>query len=217
MSNLKNILSVSHISSLEHEQVTEFPARNYEFERHYKKTESYCAGHFSITPLSLVRDIVSIHRWVNMDYARYWGMQGTCLDHVTQYYQKLCSTEAVYAGFYNGELVFLVELYDPQRDLLRYYYAQQQGDLGMHILLAPAAVPLRHFSRTVFICVMEFLFSLPQVQRIVVEPDARNEKIHRLNRMAGFVYHQRIYLPHKIACLATATAAQFSAARTYFG
>lgn len=186
-----------------------FPPRECHFEWHLPGDEQFCAGHFALTPFLLQRDIAAVHRWVNMDYARYWGMQGSSLENVTSCYQKLCSNEAVYAGFYNGELAFVVELYDPQRDLLRYYYAHQQGDLGMHILLAPTVQPVRHFSRSVFTGVMQCLFAMPQVQRIVVEPDARNEKIHRLNRMAGFVYHQRIYLPHKIACLATATLAQF--------
>lgn len=187
----------------------EFPARHYRFECNYPSSEHYCAGHFSLQPLSLTRDITAVHGWVNMDYARYWAMQGCSLDDVTRCYQKLCSTEAVYAGFYNGELAFIVELYDPHRDLLRYYYAHQQGDLGMHILLAPTVAPVRNFSRTVFVTVMQFLFALPQVQRVVVEPDARNEKIHRLNRMAGFIYHHRLYLPHKVACLATAERAHF--------
>lgn len=187
----------------------EFPPRESHFEWHYAGDEHSSGGHFALQPFLLERDIGVVHRWVNMDYARYWGMQGSSLENVTRCYQKLCATEAVYAGFYNGELAFIVELYDPQRDLLHYYYAHQQGDLGMHILLAPAAVPVRHFSRRVFIGVMHCLFAMPRVQRLVVEPDARNEKIHRLNRLAGFVYHHRIYLPHKIACLATATRAQF--------
>lgn len=186
-----------------------FPVRDYRYECRCLNDSDYCVGHFSIQPLSLTRDIANVHRWVNMDYARYWAMQNTSLEEVTRVYKKLCDTQAVYAGFYNGALAFLIELYDPQRDILRYYYAHQRGDLGMHILMAPATAPIRHFSRTVFTCVMQFLFSLPQVDRVVVEPDARNEKIHRLNLMAGFIYHQRVHLPHKVAALATATRAQF--------
>nr|WP_324257634.1 GNAT family N-acetyltransferase [Cellvibrio fontiphilus] len=187
-----------------------FPAREFHFEWSFQNDEQYCAGHFSLEPFVLERDISSLHRWINMDYARYWGMQGSSLEEVSHCYQKLCNAEAVYAGFYSGELAFIVEVYDPQRDLLRYYYTHQQGDLGMHILLAPAVQPVRHFSRSVFMGVMYGLFSMPQVQRVVVEPDARNEKIHRLNRLAGFAYHQLVYLPHKVACLASATRAQFS-------
>ncbi|RBJ62798.1 N-acetyltransferase, partial [Pseudomonas sp. MWU12-2534b] len=39
-----------------------------------------------------------------------------------------------------------------------------------------------------------------------------NDKIHRLNRHAGFVYQGEIQLPHKRAALAFCSRAQFAAA-----
>jgi Acetyltransferase (GNAT) domain len=57
--------------------------------------------------------------------------------------------------------------------------------------------------------VMNFICQLPDVKRILVEPDTRNQKIHKLNRRAGFFYHQKLYFPHKAACLATVNAATF--------
>ncbi|ORM81024.1 hypothetical protein HA44_09880 [Mixta gaviniae] len=72
----------------------------------------------------------------------------------------------------------------------------------MHILIAPAEKPVAQFSWQVFSTVMDYLFSLPQVRRVVVEPDVRNEKIHRLNKRAGFRYQHTIDMGHKTAWLA---------------
>ena len=52
---------------------------------------------------------------------------------------------------------------------------------------------------------MDYFFSLPYVERVVVEPDVNNEKIHVLNKKAGFVYQGEIQLPNKVAALAICT------------
>ena len=52
----------------------------------------------------------------------------------------------------------------------------------------------------------------PQTQRVVVEPDVRNTKIHVLNERMGFQPHGRIELPDKTALLSFCTRQQFKAA-----
>ncbi|MCK8228765.1 acetyltransferase, partial [Erwinia amylovora] len=78
----------------------------------------------------------------------------------------------------------------------------QPGDYGMHLLIAPATHPVHQFSWQVFSTVIDFMFSLPEVKRVVVEPDERNTKIHRLNTRAGFCYQHTIDMGHKPAWLA---------------
>lgn len=53
------------------------------------------------------------------------------------------------------------------------------------------------------------MFSDARVSRIVVEPDVRNEKIHILNKRAGFEYQQIIDLPNKTAYLGFCTREQY--------
>ena len=53
-----------------------------------------------------------------------------------------------------------------------------------------------------FCATLEFFFSDSNVERVVVEPDVRNDKIHVLNKKAGFVYHKEIQLADKKAGLA---------------
>lgn len=182
---------------------TKFPIATAEYHCLYGNSVDLTPGKFSIKPFLPERDLAFIHDWVNRDYAVYWGMQGFTFDQVADVYKKLCDEQVVYSGFFQDEFSFLIELYDPASDLVSHYYPHRQGDLGMHILLAPASKPLNHFSWTVFYTLVNFMRQLPDVKRIVVEPDARNTKIHKLNRKAGFIEHQQIYFPHKSAILST--------------
>ena len=166
-------------------------------------TTSRPAGAFSLRPLQ-PEDAAVIHSWVTRDYARFWGMQQDTLEQVSQFYQQLTASDphAALVGCCDGEPVFLIECYQAQRDEVGKYYPARDGDYGMHILIAPATQPRPQFSWQVFTVVMDFMFSRPEVQRVVVEPDVNNARIHPLNKRAGFQYQHQIDMGHKTAWLA---------------
>lgn len=60
--------------------------------------------------------------------------------------------------------------------------------------------------------VLEFIFTDPAAQRVVVEPDSRNEKIHAINKRAGFVHQKEIKLSNKTAYLGICTRSDYLAA-----
>ncbi|CAM3156331.1 Putative siderophore biosynthetic enzyme [Xenorhabdus nematophila ATCC 19061] len=167
-------------------------------------------GTFSVRPLDLADDIAVITDWVNQDYAYYWGMQGQTVQQVGDFYQDLLirQPDSVFIGTYQGKPAFLLECYHAQADLIGKYYPARPDDMGMHILVAPPERKIRQFTWGIFQTVIAFIFSNPSVNRIVVEPDIRNEKIHRLNLRAGFVYENTVQLPHKTAGLAFCTRDQ---------
>jgi len=170
-------------------------------------------GRLWLRRLELSRDLPIIHDWVRRDYARYWGLVGKSLDQVAAAYTEIERRADVYLGFCGDQPAFLVESYDPRDDAVAAHYAAAPGDRGMHVLVAPAGAPIAGFTWAVFTTVMELVFSDPSIQRIVVEPDVRNHRIHALNRRAGFHYHKLVELPHKTAHLAFCTRADYRAAR----
>lgn len=166
-------------------------------------------GVFELRPMDLDSDIPEIHQWVNQSYAIYWGMNGYSIDEVRAAYAKILTHTQVYIGLHNGKRAFLMESYDPKNDLIGEYYTVQSGDRGMHILVAPPTQPLKGFTWAVFTLILDFIFSDASVNRIVVEPDYRNHKIHVLNRKAGFVFQNHIDLPHKKANLEFCTRTDY--------
>lgn len=167
------------------------------------------SGTFELRPIDPETDLELIHQWVNLDYAVYWGMTGFSLEEVKAAYQNILKHSKVYIGLFHSEVAFLLECYNPSEDLIGHYYTVEKGDQGMHILVAPPKMPVKSFTWNIFTVIMDFLFSHPEVKRIVVEPDLRNDKIHLLNKKAGFEYQKTIELPHKTAYLAFCTEEQY--------
>ncbi|HBV39120.1 MAG TPA: transcriptional regulator [Erwinia sp.] len=161
------------------------------------------AGSFSLRPMQ-AEDASLIHSWVVRDYARFWGMEKYTPEQVAAFYQQLTASDphAALIGCCNDRPVFLIECYRACDDEAGKFYPAAADDYGMHILIAPASEPIKDFSWQVFSLVMDYLFSRPEVKRVVVEPDVRNDKIHALNKRAGFRYQQTIDMGHKTAWLA---------------
>lgn len=168
-------------------------------------------GTIELRLLDLEKDIKTLHSWVTKPYATYWGMLDNSLEQVNNAYQEIENTEGHDAimGFYNGEPSFLIEKYKASEDVIADFYDAKPSDYGMHILVGPVKKPIHNFTWNVFCTVVEYFFTDTNVERIVVEPDVQNEKIHVLNKKAGFKYVQEIQLPHKKAALAFCEKADF--------
>ena len=164
-------------------------------------------GTFALRPLRMPADGALIHDWVSRPYATYWNMGDKTEAEVGQFYADLVVSghAMAYLGLFEGEPAFLVERYDPAHDQIGDHYDVQPGDRGMHILVAPASIPLPGFTFAVMRTVMDFMFAYPSVRRVVVEPDIRNDKIHALNKRVGFTYDRPVVLREKTAHLAFCT------------
>lgn len=164
-------------------------------------------GDIQIRPFSIKKDSATIYDWVTKPYATYWGMQEHTLDQVKQTYQEIVESpdHDAFIGVLNEQPIFLMERYNPSKDIIAEHYEVKKGDCGMHILVSPAEKRIPNFTWHIFSTIIEFLFHNPKTERIVVEPDVRNEKIHTLNKRAGFQYLKEIELPHKKAALAFCT------------
>jgi hypothetical protein len=161
-------------------------------------------GDIHLRFLDIEKDTKTIYDWVTRPYAMYWGMQEYTLEEVKLSYQQIVESEHhdAFIGILNNQPIFLMESYDALKDPVSAYYNAEKGDRGMHILVSPIKKKISNFTWYIFSTILEYLFSDPQTNRIVVEPDVRNEKIHILNKRAGFQYHKEIELPHKKAALA---------------
>ncbi|PKV53045.1 RimJ/RimL family protein N-acetyltransferase [Aquimarina sp. MAR_2010_214] len=161
-------------------------------------------GDIHLRFLDIEKDIKTIHDWVTKPYAMYWGMQEYTLEEVKLSYQQIVESDHhdAFIGILDNQPIFLMESYDALKDPISAYYNTEKKDRGMHILVSPVKKKIPNFTWHVFSTILEYLFSDPQTDRIVVEPDVRNEKIHSLNKRAGFKYYKEVELPHKTAALA---------------
>ncbi|CAB3791863.1 hypothetical protein LMG28614_03389 [Paraburkholderia ultramafica] len=168
---------------------------------------------FHIRPLDVARDARTLHRWFIEERAAFWNMQDKSVDEVAAFYQAIEDSghARAWIGSQHGASAFLFESYDPAHDEAGEHYPVRPGDLGMHLFVGPAAKHVAGHTRRVFQALMTFLFEQLDAERIVVEPDARNTRIHALNRSMGFVYLKNVAFREKTASLAFCTRADFYA------
>lgn len=168
---------------------------------------------FRTRPLRLDDDLALLHGWVTHERSVFWGMQGATLDDVRREYASIAANPHHDAriGLREDEPVFLMETYDPAHHELAQHTALRPGDLGMHFLVAPPgpAGPVHGFTRAVIEAVLQECFADPAVRRVVVEPDAQNERVHALNAAMGFVVERVITLSDKQALLSFCTREAF--------
>jgi len=172
-------------------------------------------GEVSLRPMNIEKDAEFLFDWVTRPYAKYWGMLDNTIEDVHKAYKELETRDnyQVLIGVYNNIPVFLTEVYKADKDDISKYYDAKEDDYGMHILVGPPEQQIHNFTWNVFTTVLEFMFSQSQIKRVVVEPDVRNEKIHVLNKKAGFIYDKEVQLPHKKAALAFCTRTTYKKAK----
>lgn len=157
----------------------------------------------TIEPLDIEQNLGLVHAWVTHPRSAFWQMQGASLADVAAEYRMIAEDPHHHAwlGRVDGAPAFLAETYDPFRSELADLPELRPGDLGMHVLVAPTDRPVHGFTRVVFGAVLDHCFADPATRRVVVEPDARNDRIRALNREFGFRELRTITLPTKEAML----------------
>jgi len=155
-------------------------------------------GTVRIVPVDPGNDLDLIHGWVTQERARFWGMGDASREQVLEIYEHLDSltTHHAYLVCRDDVPVALFQTYEPEADRVSECYAVEPGDIGVHLLLGPAAREAeRGFTAALLSAFLTFALAEPGRERIVAEPDIRNEKaIARLVR-AGFVLGPEIVLP----------------------
>jgi penicillin amidase len=161
-------------------------------------------GRFTLVRLDPSSDAELVHGWVTEPRAEFWGMTGHTLDDVREVYGFVDSldTHHAYLMRLDDVPVGIFQTYEPGADPIGEYYPVRAGDHGIHLFLAPTGSPVPGFTGAVAGALVRFVFRDPARTRIVVEPDARNERALRRWKRLGFVFGDQVQTEHKLAQLA---------------
>ncbi|MFJ9375271.1 GNAT family N-acetyltransferase [Streptomyces sp. NPDC101455] len=156
-------------------------------------------GTVRILPLDPVADAGTIHRWVSEQRASFWGMNGLTQAQVTEIYAHMDTLDTHHAHLVtrDDEPVALLQTYDPAADRVGDCYAVEPGDIGIHLLLAPAGPDGDRpgWSATLMGVLASYVLLGLDRRRVVVDPDVRNEKAIARFLRQGFVAGPRVVLP----------------------
>ncbi|MER8010838.1 GNAT family N-acetyltransferase [Streptomyces sp. NPDC094149] len=173
-------------------------------------------GTVRIMPLDPHADADVVHRWVREERAVFWGMNGLDREQVTEIYAHMAGLETHHAFLVvkDGEPVGLLQTYEPRADRVGDCYEVRDGDIGVHLLLAPAGEggARRGWSQSLLDVVTAYVLPGLGRHRIVVDPDVRNDKAIARFLRQGFeagpvvvlpeIAVPDLYLPEKTAQLA---------------
>ncbi|POX47795.1 siderophore biosynthesis protein [Streptomyces sp. Ru71] len=156
-------------------------------------------GTVRVLPLDPHADAEVIHRWVSEERAVFWGMTGLTVTQVAEIYAHMETLDTHHAFLVakDGEAAALLQTYEPEADRVGECYPVRPGDIGVHLLLAPAGPAGARTGWTAHLvsAITAYVLRGLDRQRIVVDPDVRNGKaITRFERL-GFEMGPVVVLP----------------------
>ncbi|MEU8587298.1 GNAT family N-acetyltransferase [Streptomyces sp. NPDC048664] len=164
---------------------------------HEERVEGF--GTYRVLPLDPHLDAATVHAWVSRERAAFWGMNGLTRDQVAEIYAHVDSLDTHHAFLVeeDGVPVALLQTYEPEADRVGACYDPRPGDIGVHLLLAPAGTEGGRPGWTAALTsvLLSYLLIGLDRLRVVVDPDPANGKaIARLLRQ-GFTAGPRVVLP----------------------
>lgn len=174
-------------------------------------------GRLSLHPLDPVGDAALVHGWVTQDRARFWMMQDRTVEEVRDIYAWIDRQPGQHAWLarLDGEPAALFQDYLPGDEEVGEHLDVGLGDRGVHFFMAPPSTRARRhgYSGTLLGFMVDFVMSDPAVERVVAEPDVRNEKSVGLLRRLGWQLGDIVELSHKPAQLAFLTRERYEELR----
>jgi hypothetical protein len=173
-------------------------------------------GTVRLLPLDPAADAGVVHGWVSEERAAFWGMNGLTEEQVREIYAHMDTFDTHHAFLVvkDDEPVALFQTYEPQADRVGDCYEVQPGDIGVHVLLAPAGPGggRTGWSSALLSVLSVYVLVVLGRRRVVVDPDEDNGKAVARFLRQGFdrgpvvvlpeIDLPDVYLPEKRAQLA---------------
>ncbi|MET7286876.1 GNAT family N-acetyltransferase [Streptomyces sp. NPDC005573] len=164
---------------------------------HERHVDGY--GTVRIRPLDPQADAETVHAWASEERAVFWGMNGLSRAQVAEIYAHMATLDTHHAHLVlkDGVPAALLQTYEPGADRVGECYDVRPGDIGVHLLLAPAGPDGRRpgWTAALLSAMTSYVLLVLDRGRIVVDPDARNTKAITRFARQGFVTGPEVVLP----------------------
>ncbi|MBV2356903.1 GNAT family N-acetyltransferase [Streptomyces sp. J2-1] len=156
-------------------------------------------GVVRVRPVEPERDADTLYGWVRDERAAFWGMNGLDRDQVAEIYAHMAALDTHHAHLVSldGVPVALLQTYDPAADRVGECYPVRDGDIGVHLLVAPAgaAGAASGWTGTLLRALTVYVLRVLDGRRVVVDPDVRNTKALARFERQGFEQGPAVVLP----------------------
>lgn len=161
--------------------------------------------------VSLDRDLERLHAWLNTEHVLpYWQLNDPLPTFRAALVEKIEDEHlAPYIGYLDHVPMSYWECYWAADDVIADYCETNAADQGIHLLIGPAEYLGRGYAEPLVRAVTEMQFCHPETDRILTEPDVRNETVIHVFKKCGFEPLREIELPEKDALLMACEREQF--------
>lgn len=156
-------------------------------------------------------DLHRLHDWMNHPHVTpFWDLARP-IEGIREYIEDSLADDhqIPYIGCLDGEPMSYWEAYRVPDDVVGRYYDTEPADRGVHLLIGPPEYLGRGLALPLLRAMTRLQLSYPGTQRVVAEPDVRNERMIHVFERSGYEKQKEIDLPDKRAALMLCDKARF--------
>ncbi len=142
----------------------------------------------SFRPATRERDLGRLHRWLNREHVLpYWELDEPLPAFARAFEGKLADEHLVpYVGCLDHVPMSYWEAYWAAEDTLANHYDACPTDRGLHLLIGPPEYLGKGYAEPLLREMTALQFAHPDTERVVAEPDARNDRAIAVFEACGF-------------------------------
>lgn len=176
-----------------------FVQQKYPFERYdavIKKTISF-------RRVSIEGDLERLHSWMHEQHVIPFWKLNISLEQYIAHLQKFLQDDhqTLLIGELDGMPMSYWESYWVSGDIIGNYYEFDEYDQGIHLLIGPREFLGKGLIYPLLMTILHKKFQVLETQKIIAEPDIRNEKMIHVFKKCGFQPVKEVELPDKTGLL----------------
>jgi RimJ/RimL family protein N-acetyltransferase len=149
------------------------------------------------------RDVELIHTWMMQEHVHpFWNLN-VPLKQFRSHLKKALSDEhqTLYIGYVEDVMISYWEAYWVEGDVVETTYSSAPFDQGIHLLIGEKEYIGKGFSLPLLRAMISFQFQVSRTDKVIAEPDIRNDKMIHVFNKCGFKPIKPITLPDKTGLL----------------
>ncbi|UVE52325.1 acetyltransferase (plasmid) [Haloferax larsenii] len=166
-------------------------ARDYEYQTYARDIDRT----ISLRQASVERDLGRLHQWLGSDHVKpYWQLDEPLPTFSETLREKLADDHLTpYVGCLDHVPMSYWECYWAADDAVSNYYDADPADQGVHLLIGPEEYLGHGYALPLMRAVVAMQFRHPETDRVIAEPDARNERVIHVFEQCGFEPRETFY------------------------
>ncbi|WP_336363113.1 GNAT family N-acetyltransferase [Halalkalicoccus salilacus] len=142
----------------------------------------------SLRQASLERDLGRLHAWLGSEHVKpYWQLDLPLPAFRDRLAEKLTDDHLTpYVGCLDHVPMSYWECYWAADDDVANHYDAEPADQGVHLLIGPEEYLGHGYALPLMRAVVAMQFRHPETDRVIAEPDARNERVIHVFEQCGF-------------------------------